>query len=232
VKRTGKLDLRNAQGRALPSPNTIDAQSSPRAGATGVALARPALPPIWINNRAELAQAAAELRDRINEAHMLAGVTIVDPKTTGSTPASSSRPTWSSTRSPSRGATQSRLGREIGPHAVAIDAAIGARVSIGPFCYLRPGTVLDPDAKAGTFVEIKNSRIGAGTKIPHLSYIGDADIGEGRTSPPGTSPRTSRTRRASRRAGRRSAATSGPGSTMGSLHQSRWGTTHGSRPDR
>ena len=50
---------------------------------------------------------------------------------------------------------------------------------VGPFCYLRPGTVLEADAKAGTFVEIKNSRVGARTKIPHLSYIGDAEIGEG-----------------------------------------------------
>ena len=49
---------------------------------------------------------------------------------------------------------------------------------IGPFCYLRPGTVLEAGSKAGTFVEIKNSRIGAGAKVPHLSYIGDADVGE------------------------------------------------------
>jgi bifunctional UDP-N-acetylglucosamine pyrophosphorylase / glucosamine-1-phosphate N-acetyltransferase len=61
---------------------------------------------------------------------------------------------------------------------VAVDAEIGPRVLVGPFCYLRPGTVLEADAKAGTFVEIKNSRVGARTKIPHLSYIGDADIGE------------------------------------------------------
>jgi bifunctional UDP-N-acetylglucosamine pyrophosphorylase/glucosamine-1-phosphate N-acetyltransferase len=69
-------------------------------------------------------------------------------------------------------------GAEIGPHAVAIDASIGAGALVGPFCYLRPGTVLEAAAKAGTFVEIKKSRIGARTKVPHLSYIGDADIGE------------------------------------------------------
>jgi bifunctional UDP-N-acetylglucosamine pyrophosphorylase/glucosamine-1-phosphate N-acetyltransferase len=57
-------------------------------------------------------------------------------------------------------------------------AVIGDRVSVGPFAYLRPGTVLREGAKAGTFVEIKNSDVGPGTKIPHLSYIGDADIGE------------------------------------------------------
>ena len=56
--------------------------------------------------------------------------------------------------------------------------SIGADASVGPFCYLRPGTVVEAGAKAGTFVEIKNSRIGARTKVPHLSYIGDADIGE------------------------------------------------------
>ena len=50
---------------------------------------------------------------------------------------------------------------------------------VGPFCYLRPGTVLEAGSKAGTFVEIKNSRVGEGTKVPHLSYIGDAEIGEG-----------------------------------------------------
>ena len=69
-------------------------------------------------------------------------------------------------------------GAEIGANTVAIDAHIGRSATIGPFCYLRPGTVLGGQAKAGTFVELKNSRIGARTKVPHLSYIGDADIGE------------------------------------------------------
>jgi bifunctional UDP-N-acetylglucosamine pyrophosphorylase/glucosamine-1-phosphate N-acetyltransferase len=67
----------------------------------------------------------------------------------------------------------------VGPHAVAVDAQIGAGALVGPFCYLRPGTVLEAAAKAGTFVEIKNSHIGEGAKVPHLSYIGDADIGAG-----------------------------------------------------
>jgi bifunctional UDP-N-acetylglucosamine pyrophosphorylase/glucosamine-1-phosphate N-acetyltransferase len=62
---------------------------------------------------------------------------------------------------------------------VAVDAVIGPQVLVGPFCYLRPGTVLEARAKAGTFVEIKNSRVGEGTKVPHLSYIGDADVGAG-----------------------------------------------------
>jgi bifunctional UDP-N-acetylglucosamine pyrophosphorylase/glucosamine-1-phosphate N-acetyltransferase len=77
-----------------------------------------------------------------------------------------------------RGSTAVATTAEIGPHAVAIDASIGQGAIVGPFCYLRPGTVLEAGAKAGTFVEIKQSRIGARTKVPHLSYIGDADIGE------------------------------------------------------
>ena len=67
---------------------------------------------------------------------------------------------------------------EIGPHAVLLDAQVGPGATVGPFCYLRAGTVLAPRSKAGTFVEIKKSRIGAGSKVPHLSYIGDAEIGE------------------------------------------------------
>jgi bifunctional UDP-N-acetylglucosamine pyrophosphorylase/glucosamine-1-phosphate N-acetyltransferase len=61
---------------------------------------------------------------------------------------------------------------------VIVDSVVGEGVSVGPFCYVRPGTVLEAGAKAGTFVEIKNSRVGARTKVPHLSYVGDADIGE------------------------------------------------------
>jgi bifunctional UDP-N-acetylglucosamine pyrophosphorylase / glucosamine-1-phosphate N-acetyltransferase len=138
-----------------------------------------ALATLGINNRAELAIAAAVLRDRINEAHMLAGVTIVDPVSTWIDAEVEVEP--DAVIHPFtvlRGLTKVATGAEIGPHAVAIDAEIGERVLVGPFCYLRPGTVLEPDAKAGTFVEIKNSRIGARTKVPHLSYLGDAVIGE------------------------------------------------------
>jgi bifunctional UDP-N-acetylglucosamine pyrophosphorylase/glucosamine-1-phosphate N-acetyltransferase len=60
-----------------------------------------------------------------------------------------------------------------------VDAVIGPGAVVGPFCYLRPGTVLEADSKAGTFVEIKNSRIGPRAKVPHLSYFGDAEVGEG-----------------------------------------------------
>jgi bifunctional UDP-N-acetylglucosamine pyrophosphorylase / glucosamine-1-phosphate N-acetyltransferase len=132
-----------------------------------------------VNTRIELAAAGAALRDRINEEHMLAGVTIVDPSSTWIEPSVELEP--DSTIHPFtvlRGTTRVGAGAEVGPHVVAVDAEIGQRVLVGPFCYLRPGTVLEAGAKAGTFVEIKNSRVGAGTKIPHISYIGDADIGE------------------------------------------------------
>jgi bifunctional UDP-N-acetylglucosamine pyrophosphorylase/glucosamine-1-phosphate N-acetyltransferase len=131
-----------------------------------------------VNTRVELAQAAGILRDRINEEHMLAGVTIVDPQTTWIEPEVELEP--DSTVHPFtvlRGSTRVASGAEIGPHTVVIDAHIGAGATVGPFCYLRPGTVLGESSKAGTFVEIKNSRIGDRTKVPHLSYIGDADIG-------------------------------------------------------
>ncbi len=78
-----------------------------------------------------------------------------------------------------RGATAVGAGAEVGPHAVAVDAVIGEDALVGPFCYLRPGAVLARGAKAGTFVEVKSSTIGPGAKVPHLSYIGDAEIGAG-----------------------------------------------------
>jgi bifunctional UDP-N-acetylglucosamine pyrophosphorylase/glucosamine-1-phosphate N-acetyltransferase len=133
-----------------------------------------------VNTRVELAAAAAALRDRINEEHMLAGVTIVDPATTWIEPTVELEPDATIHPFTSlRGRTRVASGAEVGPHAVAVDAEIGPRVLVGPFCYLRPGTVLEAGAKAGTFVEIKNSHVGEGTKIPHLSYIGDAEIGAG-----------------------------------------------------
>jgi bifunctional UDP-N-acetylglucosamine pyrophosphorylase/glucosamine-1-phosphate N-acetyltransferase len=133
-----------------------------------------------VNTRLEMAAAAAILRDRINEAHMLAGVTIVDPSSTWIEPTVELEP--DSTVHPFcvlRGRTRVRSGAEVGPQVVALDAEIGEGVTVGPFCYLRPGTVLEKGAKAGTFVEIKNTRVGAGAKVPHLSYIGDSEIGEG-----------------------------------------------------
>ena len=133
-----------------------------------------------VNTRVELAAAAGTLRARINERHMLAGVTIVDPGSTWIEPEVLLEP--DSVVHPFtllRGRTHVGAGAEIGPHAVAIDATIGESAIVGPFCYLRPGTVLEDRAKAGTFVEIKNSHVGEDSKVPHLSYIGDAEIGSG-----------------------------------------------------
>ena len=173
-----KLDPRNAQGELYLTDTIAHLVADGRRAAAW--RCPDELAPLGINTRAELAIAAAELRDRINEAHMLAGVTIVDPRTA-----------WIDHGvmleadaivhpfTVLRGSTAVAATAEIGPHAVAIDASIGQGALVGPFCYLRPGTVLEAGAKAGTFVEIKHSRIGAGAKVPHLSYIGDAEIGEG-----------------------------------------------------
>ena len=132
-----------------------------------------------VNTRVELAVAAGALRDRINRAHMLAGVTIVDPASTWIDPTVALEP--DSVVHPFtvlRGMTTVAAEAQIGPHVVAVDAAIGPGALVGPFCYLRPGTVLGASSKAGTFVELKNTQLGEGTKVPHLSYMGDAEIGD------------------------------------------------------
>ena len=132
-----------------------------------------------VNTRVELADAGAFLRARVNKEHMLAGVTIVDPSTTWIEPGVQLEA--DSTIHPFtvlRGTTRVAAGAEVGPHVVAVDAEIGPDATVGPFCDLRPGTKLGAGAKAGAFVEIKASDIGARTKVPHLSYIGDAEIGE------------------------------------------------------
>jgi bifunctional UDP-N-acetylglucosamine pyrophosphorylase/glucosamine-1-phosphate N-acetyltransferase len=115
-----------------------------------------------INTRVELAFVAAKLRDRINEEHMLAGVTIVDPEST-----------WI------EAGVEIESDVTIHPFTVLRGGVrIATGVEVGPFAYVRPGTDLGEGAKVGTFVEVKKSKVGARTKIPHLSYIGDAEIGE------------------------------------------------------
>jgi len=150
---------------------------------------------LGINDRAQLAGVRALAQRRILEGHMLAGATIVDPAATVVDADVQIAPdAMIAPFSSLHGDTRVGAGSTIGPlstlidaqvgeratvvHSYANGAQIGDRVSVGPFAYLRPGTVLREGAKAGTFVEIKNSDIGAGTKVPHLSYIGDADIGE------------------------------------------------------
>ena len=133
-----------------------------------------------VNTRVELAAAAATLRDRINREHMLAGVAIADPASTWIEPeVEIEADAVILPFTILRGGTKVAAGAEVGSHVVAIDAEIGPEATVGPFCYLRPGTVLGPRTKAGAFVEIKKSTIGQDTKVPHLSNIGDAEVGQG-----------------------------------------------------
>jgi bifunctional UDP-N-acetylglucosamine pyrophosphorylase/glucosamine-1-phosphate N-acetyltransferase len=156
-----------------------------------------------VNNRAELAAVEVLARRRILEAHMVAGVTVVDPASTwidaGVEIAADARIEPGSSL---RGATEVGAGSVVGPLTTLTDTKLGEGVSVphsflvecevldgcnvGPFAYLRPGTELRDGAKAGAFVEIKNSRVGAGTKVPHLAYIGDAEIGPGSNLGAGT----------------------------------------------
>jgi len=156
-----------------------------------------------VNNRVDLAAVEAEGRRRLLEAHMLAGVTVVDP---GSTWIDAGVEIDADARiepgTSLRGATHVGAHAVVGPVTTLIDSAVGVEstvthsylvecevrdgCSVGPFAYLRPGAVLDAGAKAGTFVEIKNSHIGKNAKIPHLSYIGDADVGGGSNIGAGT----------------------------------------------
>jgi bifunctional UDP-N-acetylglucosamine pyrophosphorylase/glucosamine-1-phosphate N-acetyltransferase len=150
---------------------------------------------LGVNDRRQLAQIQGLAQERILAAHMLAGVTIVDPGTT--LVDAGAEIGEDSVIEPStylRGATTIGSRCRIGPNTTILDSRIGDDVTIrhsyidraildngttvGPFAYLRPDAHLHEGAKAGTFVEIKNSEIGAGAKVPHLSYIGDADIGE------------------------------------------------------
>ena len=151
---------------------------------------------LGVNDRVQLAEAAAIMRDRINAQWMRSGVSILDSATTWLdvdveiAPDAVILPN-TTVRGPSSIAAGARIGPgttlascEVGEGASVIHtwaelAVIGAQASVGPFTYLRPGAVLGDNAKAGAYVEIKNSRIGDGAKVPHLSYVGDADIGAG-----------------------------------------------------
>jgi bifunctional UDP-N-acetylglucosamine pyrophosphorylase / glucosamine-1-phosphate N-acetyltransferase len=181
----GRLEPHNAQGELYLTDVVRDLVG--RGERVVAHLAPDPLETAGVNTRAELAAAAAALRDRINLAHMAAGVSIVDPASTWIDPdVELEADTTVHPFTVLRGSTMVEAGAEIGPHVVAIDARVGAEATVGPFCYLRPGTVLGARSKAGTFVELKKSLIGEGTKVPHLSYIGDAEIGEGTNIGAGT----------------------------------------------
>jgi bifunctional UDP-N-acetylglucosamine pyrophosphorylase/glucosamine-1-phosphate N-acetyltransferase len=156
-----RLEPKNAQGE-LYVTDTLGLLVA-EGETCAVELAEDPLEAEGINTRVELAAAAARLRDRINEEHMLNGVTIVDPAST-----------WIE--------VGVEIEQDVTVHPFTVvrgDVRIASGVEIGPFAYIRPGTTLAERAKIGTFVEVKKSTVGAGTKIPHLSYIGDAEIGEG-----------------------------------------------------
>lgn len=148
-----------------------------------------------VNDRAQLAYAARRMNDAIVRRHQLAGVTIVDPLTTWIDATvtigedAEIRPNTQLQR-----ATVIERGAVVGPDTTLLDcevgqgarvnrtdgtlAVIGAGADVGPFAFLRPGTRLGAGGKIGTFVETKNAVIGAGSKVPHLSYIGDTEVGE------------------------------------------------------
>lgn len=148
-----------------------------------------------VNDRVQLAAAACRMNAAIVRRHQLAGVTVIDPLTTWIDATVTIgedveiRPNTQLQR-----ATAIERGAVVGPDTTLVDcevgagarvnrtdgtlAVIGAGADVGPFAYLRPGTRLGASGKIGTFVETKNAVIGAGSKVPHLSYIGDTEVGE------------------------------------------------------
>lgn len=148
-----------------------------------------------INNRVQLAEARRILNDRLLTEAMLAGVTVVDPATTWiDVTVTFEQDAVVQPGTQLIGATHIGEGAEVGPNSRLTDTRVGAgarvdntvsdgavvgpQASVGPYAYLRPGTRLGLKSKIGTYVETKNAAIGEGTKVPHLSYVGDATIGE------------------------------------------------------
>ncbi|KMS72545.1 bifunctional N-acetylglucosamine-1-phosphate uridyltransferase/glucosamine-1-phosphate acetyltransferase [Streptomyces viridochromogenes] len=148
-----------------------------------------------INNRVQLAEARRILNDRLLTGAMLAGVTVVDPATTWvDVTVTFEQDVVVNPGTQLQGSTHLGAGAEVGPNSrlkdtrvgagarvdntVADGAVVGAQASVGPFAYLRPGTRLGAKGKIGTYVETKNASIGEGSKVPHLSYVGDATIGD------------------------------------------------------
>ncbi len=151
---------------------------------------------LGVNSRVQLAEAGKALQRRVNAAHMLAGVTIVDPDLAWIAPTVTiGRDVVIEPMTFLMGATSVADRAVIGPQAritdsfvgegavvdasIVVGSEVGPGATVGPGAYLRPGTVLEARAKAGTSVEIKNSLLREGAKVPHLSYIGDAEIGPG-----------------------------------------------------
>jgi bifunctional UDP-N-acetylglucosamine pyrophosphorylase/glucosamine-1-phosphate N-acetyltransferase len=134
---------------------------------------------IGVNDRVGLMDAEAAAQRRLVEAHARAGVTFLQPATTRlEAGVTIGRDTVIGPGTVLEGSTSIGERCEL-TYAVLRDAEVHDDVKIGPFAYLRPGTIVRDGAKVGTSVELKNSDIGAGSKVPHLSYIGDTDVGEG-----------------------------------------------------
>jgi bifunctional UDP-N-acetylglucosamine pyrophosphorylase / glucosamine-1-phosphate N-acetyltransferase len=134
---------------------------------------------LGVNDQVALAKVRKLAQLAIHERHMRAGVSILDPEATViEVDVEIGKDTVIEPFSTIKGRTLIGAGCTV-RHSYLVDCVLEDGVSVGPFAYLRPGAILRTGAKAGTFVEIKNSDIGAGAKIPHLSYIGDADVGEG-----------------------------------------------------
>ncbi|TXK19516.1 bifunctional UDP-N-acetylglucosamine diphosphorylase/glucosamine-1-phosphate N-acetyltransferase GlmU [Homoserinibacter sp. GY 40078] len=156
-----------------------------------------------VNDRAQLAEQAARLNAMIVRGHQLNGVTILDPSTTWiDLTVSIGQDTEILPNTRLAGATTIERDAVIGPDTTLVDCEVGegavikrtdatlavvkAFAEVGPFAYLRPGTELEGGGKIGTFVETKNAHIGRGSKVPHLSYIGDTEVGEGSNVGAGT----------------------------------------------
>ncbi len=188
-----RLSADNAQGE-LYLPQVLDLLRADGATVAAHAVDDPNLV-LGVNDRVALAHVRALAQRAILERHMRAGVTIVDPLASWvDVDVQIGQDARIEPGTTLRGATEVGAGATVGPHTTAIDSRIGERAvvrvawleratvrmdaSVGPFAYLRPNAVLGEGSKVGTFVEVKNSEIGPGAKIPHLSYIGDADVGE------------------------------------------------------
>ncbi len=187
-----KITNENAQGEYyLPDAALVIARLG---GDTYTMTADDASEIMGVNDRAQLAAADRELRKRYMEVLAAAGVTIVDPNATYiDIGVEVGVDTTIHPMTFLEGSTRVGKGCSIGPSTRIIDsivedeadvtfsvvrgAHVGPSATVGPYASLRPGTRLGPHAKAGTFVEIKGSVVGEGSKVPHLSYIGDAEIG-------------------------------------------------------
>ncbi len=170
-----RLDAENAQGE-LYLPQVLEVLRAEGARVLGHVIADELLV-LGVNDRVSLAHVRALAQRAIHERHMRAGVTIVDPSATSiDVLVEIGEDTVIEPFTTIRGSSRIGAGCTI-RQSYLLDCELEDGVNVGPFAYLRPGALLREGSKVGTFVEVKNSDIGPGAKIPHLSYIGDADVG-------------------------------------------------------